>query len=94
VFLELFPFDLFEEICHWSNIYKNKKAKETPKPKDFTITEIVRFVGLLIAHSIQTWASGVEMNWRKSTMSPFTPGTYIKNRNYMKQMKILLTVTK
>ena len=28
VFLELFPFDLFEEICHWSNIYKNKKAKE------------------------------------------------------------------
>jgi hypothetical protein len=75
VFLQLFPINMLEDIVKYTNIYKSQ-SKDGYKHRDFTLTEFVTFVGLLISESVLHWSGGVSKNWRKQSYGPYPAGTW------------------
>lgn len=75
VFLELFPISLIEEIVLYTNMYK-AQCGYSKKYKNITLVEMLRFIGLMIAHSVHAWTTGISNNWRTSAASPFLPGQW------------------
>ena len=61
VFLYFFPETLWSKITIMSNIYKEQKGI---KGKDISCEDIMKYVGLLIARSMNPWSSGMRNHWR------------------------------
>jgi hypothetical protein len=63
---------LVESIVYYTNKYKRDQGNVSP---DVTNQEMLRFIGLMIAHAVCTWHS-IKENWKKTSKGPFSPGTY------------------
>ena len=51
IFFQLFPMKLIKSIVDYSNMYKNKKQSSCP---DISIDEMIKYIGLMMAHSVCT----------------------------------------
>ena len=63
VFMTFFTDTLWNKIVEETNRYKNQNNWN--KIKDITREELQKFVGLLIARSLNPWTNGLKNHWRK-----------------------------
>ena len=86
IFFEMFPIGLFRDIARFSNLYKNSKGRS--HVKEIKPTEILHFVGLMIAHAVHPWSCGLYRNWELKSKGLFTRGGWgeIMSRNRYKEI--------
>ena len=82
---------LWNSIVQESNRYRlqdpwGKKIEEIKRE------EVMKFVGLLIARSLNPWTSGMSNHWRKNATGPYWPGSfgdYLTRRRYKEVVRCL-----
>ncbi len=91
VFMFFFQDTLWNSIVQESNRYR-LQHEWGQKIDEIKREEVMKFVGLLIARSLNPWTNGMSNHWRKNATGPFCTGTfgeYLSRRRYKEIVRCL-----
>jgi hypothetical protein len=89
VFFELLPQPFWCEVVRRTNLYRQKYFKEY---KAINLGELIRCIGLLLAHSLYPCKGGIKYNWERKAEYPFHQGSFgatMSRNRYFEIMRCL-----